>query len=79
MLSGANAIAATCSSQANTATPMPIANQRERKQRPSGAQRVARADPRGAAGAALLEEEREVGEHRAGEREQYSELDVRPP
>jgi hypothetical protein len=40
---------------------------------------MARADPRGAACTALLEEEREVGEHRAGEREQYSELYFRPP
>ena len=74
-LSGASAIAATCSSQATAAISMPIANQRTRNSARPERQRMTREHARRKRCTALLEEEREVRDDRAAEREQDSELD----
>ena len=71
---GAIASAATWKPQALVATTMPIANHFERVQRLRRAQRVTDVDRRGLAGAAVLEEEAEVRDERAEEREQDAEL-----
>ena len=72
---GAIASAATWKPQALVATTMPSANHFERVQRLRRPQRVADVHRRGLAGAAVLEEEPEVRNDRAEQREQDAELD----
>ena len=67
--SGASAIAPTWRIQAPAATSMPIANHLERKRPTALRERVAQLDVRGGAGAAVLEQEAQVGEERAEKRE----------
>ena len=72
--SGASAMAATWKSHAPIATPMPIANHFEVQRSAGAAQRVLPLDIRGSAGATVLEQEGQVREESAQEREQYADL-----
>ena len=72
---GASAIAATCRIQAPSATPMPIANQREEKRALTGLQGVADVDLGGRARTLVLVEEAQLRRHGAGERDQDSQIE----
>ena len=71
---GASASAATCSTQATSATAKPIAHHLERKSARGARERVAHVDVRGRDGTPVLPEEGEVRRECACEREQKSDL-----
>ena len=71
---GASAIAATWNSQAPIATPMPMANHLEVQRLRCTPKGVLPLHVRGSAGATVLEQEGQVREKSAQEREQYADL-----